>query len=663
MALDKARVQLLDPKTGAVLAEVDVLTSAAVVSYTNDKATVKDFRGIPAGTSFKESDEVSVQEVLDKLIYSDEVPVIEYITDNNSTQITEDHTNLLETYETVRPFYLTSKINVGTAESLTITLKRYNQQTGQTISQESNVKVTPGSSYMYQREVDVITDNTKLQLMVTDGTNTINSPVISYEFTYPVFVGYCDLSEIVSDDSDELIDEAKAGNYFNTLIRNNSSLLEKRVVPISNLKGFSIQDVLYHNKKYHPCVLYPVTWNKIEAIVDANEDDITGSYIYNSLVAIKPNQDVTGDVRYTAYVSRREYYVQLAAAEKIEYRFKAGRGSLDHVEEGVPSLTGFDVLCKLPVDLRTLVDTYDDLLNIEYPYDGLVTFVKAEKSFFKYDQDTETWSPTNQQVFISITGQSPELSLGQWNDIVIDIKSGIFYQKYKNIRWEEKGRFVGGGTYVEDYVIGKTYAVGDIVYYNGKYYKATKETTSIPGEDDSWEETTIGGGTPGPVGPAGDAATIEIVEVRTGLPGSKALVENIGDKQNARLVFTIPQGPAGEDAVANLDKTFTKEGSAADAVATGEALKKKIDLPVDEEGNTIVPTKGQILYMGEDGLYWEEFNTLYDQAVKDYVERDRIAQAAAQAAAEAAKAVVQNASAAKMPSMMFEVTNRNNKEE
>lgn len=663
MALDKARVQLLDPKTGAVLAEVDVLTSAAVVSYTNDKATVKDFRGIPAGTSFKESDEVSVQEVLDKLIYSDEVPVIEYITDNNSTQITEDHTNLLETYETVRPFYLTSKINVGTAESLTITLKRYNQQTGQTISQESNVKVTPGSSYMYQCEVDVITDNTKLQLMVTDGTNTINSPVISYEFTYPAFVGYCDLSEIVSDDSDELIDEAKAANYFNTLIRNNSSLLEKRVVPISNLKGFSIQDVLYHNKKYHPCVLYPVTWNKIEAIVDANEDDITGSYIYNSLVAIKPNKDVTGDVRYTAYVSRREYYVQLAAAEKIEYRFKAGRGSLDHVEEGVPSLTGFDVLCKLPVDLRTLVDTYDDLLNIEYPYDGLVTFVKAEKSFFKYDQDTETWSPTNQQVFISITGQSPELSLGQWNDIVIDIKSGIFYQKYKNIRWEEKGRFVGGGTYVEDYVIGKTYAVGDTVYYNGKYYKATRETTSIPGEDDSWKETTIGGGTPGPVGPAGDAATIEIVEVRTGLPGSKALVENIGDKQNARLVFTLPQGPAGKDAVANLDKTFTKEGSAADAVATGEALKKKIDLPVDEEGNTIVPTEGQILCMGEDGLYWEEFNTLYDQAVKDYVERDRIAQAAAQAAAEAAKAVVQNASAAKMPSMMFEVTNRNNKEE
>lgn len=33
MALEKARVQLLDPNTGKVIAEVDVLTSAPVVSY------------------------------------------------------------------------------------------------------------------------------------------------------------------------------------------------------------------------------------------------------------------------------------------------------------------------------------------------------------------------------------------------------------------------------------------------------------------------------------------------------------------------------------------------------------------------------------------------------------------------------------------------------
>ena len=65
MALEKARVQLLDPNTGAVIAEVDVLTSAPVVAYVNNNTTVRDFRGIPAGTSFTEESETSVQDVLD----------------------------------------------------------------------------------------------------------------------------------------------------------------------------------------------------------------------------------------------------------------------------------------------------------------------------------------------------------------------------------------------------------------------------------------------------------------------------------------------------------------------------------------------------------------------------------------------------------------------
>lgn len=626
MALEKARVQLLDPNTGAVLAEVDVLTSAPVVSYVNSNKTVGDFRGIPSGTSFAESDEKSVKDVLDAILYPHVDPTIEYITDEKSNQITTDHTNIYEMYETIRPHYLTAKINAGSADTLVITLKRYNQQTGQTTTLESTVKVTPGSVYMYQGEVDTITADTKIQLVVAGGTKVANSPIISYEFIYPAFVGFCDMSQIVADDNDDLIDEDKAGNYFSTLIRNSSPLIEKRLVKPSNLGGISVHNVLYNNTKYHPCIIYPTSWNKLEAIVDANEDNITGSFVYSTMIPVKPNRLTSGNVRYSAFVSRREYYVQLAAVEKIEYRFKDG--SLDHIEEGVPSLTGFDVLCKLPVDLRTVVATHDDLLNIVYPYDGLVTFVKAEKSFFKYNEDTQTWEPTNQQVFIATTGTAPSLDVGQWNDITIDIKSGIFYQKYKNIRWEEKGRFVGGGVYVEDYVQGKTYKVDDIVYYEGKYYKAKKQTSAIPGTDDSWEETTVGGGKPGPVGPAGDAATIEIVEVRTGAPGTKALVENIGDKQNARLVFTLPQGPKGEDGnPLTLDKKLTDYGSAADAGAVGAALSKKIDLPKDSNGNVIVPKAGQVLAANEDGaLYWANFDTLFNEAIRKAVERDRITQ-------------------------------------
>ena len=63
-----------------------------------------------------------------------------------------------------------------------------------------------------------------------------------------------------------------------------------------------------------------------------------------------------------------------------------------------------------------------------------------------------------------------------------------------------------------------------------------------------WEtkgQLSVGsGGTPVP-GPAGDAATIEIVDTITLEPGEGAKVENIGDKQNARFKFSIPKGAKG----------------------------------------------------------------------------------------------------------------------
>ena len=90
MALEKARVQLLDPNTGAVIAEVDVLTSAPVVAYVNDNRTVRDFRGIPAGTSFTEESETSVQDILDDILFPYTAPEISFITDHEGSKVTSD---------------------------------------------------------------------------------------------------------------------------------------------------------------------------------------------------------------------------------------------------------------------------------------------------------------------------------------------------------------------------------------------------------------------------------------------------------------------------------------------------------------------------------------------------------------------------------------------
>ena len=618
MALEKARVQLLDPNTGKVIAEVDVLTSAPVVSYVNDNVTVRDFRGIPAGTTFKESEEKSVQDVLDDILYPYTQPEITFITDHEGNQITEDTFIYIERFKEVRPFYINATIHAGNKTDLTITLKRYDVSTGTTETTETKVKVEPGATYKYQQNVEKFSFDKRFQITVSDGQSTVASPIISYKFIYPVFVGYCNLEEILTTDG-AVIDDAFASQYFNTLIRNSSPLIEKRLVPIQNISGIAINNPLYTDSMYNPCIIYPNTWNKLISITDVNDDDITGSFLYHANVPIKPDSSVTSNVQYTVYANRNKYLVGLSAVAEISYNFQFKRGSADHIEEGVPSLTGFDVLCKLPVDLRTVVQSYEDLVLIKYPYESLIVFVKDEKTFYRYmgDNANPKWEPTNQQVFIQTTGEEPSLDQGQWGDITIDIKSGIYYRKYKNIRWEVIGRFVGGGTYVDEWdPSSPNHTAGDIVHWEDKYWECVKDTASEPGTDDSWEETTVGGGIPGPVGPPGDAATIVIVDTVTGPPGSEADVVNIGDKQNARLVFTVPQGPQGEQE--ELDKTLTIEGMAADAKAVGDALRKKMDLPINEDGTISVGEKGDIPVSNGDGtISWVNL----DDAINDWVER------------------------------------------
>lgn len=618
MALEKARVQLLDPDTGKVIAEVDVLTSAPVVSYVNDNATVRDFRGIPAGTTFKESEEKSVQDVLDDILYPYTQPDIEFITDHEGNRITEDTFIYIERFTEVRPFYINATIHAGNKTELTITLKRYDVSTGTTETLETKVKVTPGATYKYQQNVEKFSFDKRFQITVSDGQSTVASPIISYKFIYPVFVGYCNLEEILTTDG-AVIDETFASQYFNTLIRNNSPMIEKRLVPIQNISGIAINNPLYTESMYNPCIIYPNTWNKLISITDVNDDDITGSFLYNANVPIKPDSSVTSNVQYTVYANRNKYLVGLSAVAEISYNFQFRRGSADHIEEGVPSLTGFDVLCKLPIDLRTVVQSYDDLALIKYPYESLIVYVKDDKTFYRYmgDNANPQWVPTNQQVFVQTSGETPSLDQGQWGDIVIDIKSGIFYRKYKNIRWEEIGRFINNGTYVEKWdPENPQHSTGDIVYHDDKYWEAVKDTSTEPGTDDTWKETTVGGGVPGPVGPAGDAATIVIVDTVTGPPGSEASVINIGDKQNARLVFTIPQGPAGD--AGEIDETLTQEGKAADAKAVGDALKDKMNFPVNEDGEISFGEKGEIPMSNGDGtISWINF----DEAINDWVER------------------------------------------
>lgn len=567
MALPEYRVQLTDPTTHAAVSDVDVLTNTSAIIYENEKKTVADFRGIEKGTAFPPNGDAGIrlQTILDNILYPHIEPAITKFDMGLIKDITEDTNEYIEFNDWKDQFYANLEIQVGSENSLELSVKRRDVTTGVISSTTTTVTVIPGSTYVYQPAITKIDKDTIVSIEIYDGISTVVTPSVYYKIQLPVFVGLCDLSEVYDEYHNTIITD-DANTYFQTLIRNSDGLVNKLLTDISDVNGFSVLNPIYNTVRKHPFVLYPNTWNKPYSITDTNSDNIIGSYIYNSSLSIKPNSKGSTACQYTVYICKNPYYCNLAALDDLRYNFDVKHMNdaniIDFINHGAPNMSGFDVLANIPCDWRTLVDTMDDLEAIQFPYEGLITYVKEEHSFFKYTSD-ETWVPTNQQTHLISAGKAPDLELGGWNDICIDLKTNIFYQKHKNIRWEEKGRIIGGAA-VLNYSETTVYKTDDLVIQDGVVYRALRDgiVNIIPGTDaTAWEATEISGGTPGPVGPAGDAATIEIVGTEVVDDVKDVTVVNLGDKQNARLLFKVPggeavrgpkgdtgpQGPKGED--------------------------------------------------------------------------------------------------------------------
>lgn len=495
MPLSKARAQLLD-SAGNVVKDVDILSSAESISYVNENTIARDFRGLKKGDTFTENDNKTVKDILDDILFPISAPIIKAFRVNNLDATNEDASSVFEQLSTISSPVVYSEIEVGSDEELTVVARIVTIKTGRV--QKKTVRLSgqsSGSTYSFTQTLDNITEDTAISIEVKGDNSGTVSNTIDIKFQYPIFVGYCNSGEFLENN---IINETLCEEYFNTLIRNNSSQIQKNIKPISDIYGIRLEGALYDNIELYPCLLIPNTWNRPTYIADSNLDDITGSFLFNESILLTPLSISTARVQYTAIVCKNKYNTQLATMSNILYKFE-GVPRINTGRSGIPNLTGFDVLCALPCDLRTVVDTYAQLSDILYPYDGMIVYVKEEHAFFRYlkSEDVIPWYPTNQQIYIQSTGKEPEVSTGTWGDIVIDLLNGTFYQKNKNLRWETKGQLSVGG-----------------------------------------------GGKPIP-GPAGDAATIEIVDTITLDPGEGAKVENIGDKQNARFKFSIPRGAKG----------------------------------------------------------------------------------------------------------------------
>jgi len=536
----------------------------------NATQTIRDFRGIPKGSA----PDTSVKGILDSLLYPYIAPTISYITGTDvdiSSQIVSDKVVYREKATTVPPFMLSVEILVGSGNTLSCIFKKYNETTSQVDQQQLNITTTAGSTYIASVDITEFSTNCSYQIIISDGTTTIESSIITYKFIDPVYLGFCSTDVFTETD---LIDANAASIYFNALIRRNNLFIYKYIGPIKNYKGFNVMDPIYANSEMHAFILYPNTLNKLTTIRDTNDIDITASFVYSDALLLSISQESTDNSQYTLYASRNQYEIQLAAMAEIQYNFIEDNATDDFGGTGTPVLAGFDVLTAVPIDYRMVVATYTDLLRIAKKYDGMVTYVISEHTFFKYSRSQ--WDPTNQQVFLELdatkTSDDLDLELGSWNDILINVGNGYVYQKLENRRWETKGQLNTGES----------------------------------------------GGTIGEQGPAGEAATIDIDSTITGLPGTKAKVENLGDTTNALLRFTIPQGPQGESTTISIGTVITTTSDQPAAVVNSGTSQDAIldfTIPKGLDGASASVTVGTV----SDGETFEVVNSGTSQdAILDF---------------------------------------------
>lgn len=538
MSLPKVRVQLLNPATGEVISDVDVLSSASCIGYVNSMQTIRDFNGIPKGTTFND---VPVQKVLDDILYPYIPPTVNYINGNTSGlegNIVQDIVLYKEKSITVDAFTMNIEILAGSEKELVFTLKIFDEDTSSITQEQVIAMATPGSVYLASFELEEFVNNRSYQIIVNDGTSIVESPIITYKFIYPVYIGFC-TDEFLTDTG--LIDTEKANDYFNALIRQNGSFISKSIGALNNYKAITVSNPLYANTEMYPFILFHNSLNKPAAIRDTNNVDITGSFIYNSDLRITINLDPVEDGQYTLYMSSFAYNVGLSAVGEISYNFIEDNSTNDFGGKGTPILAGFDVLAAAPIDYRTVVENYTDLISIAKKYDGLVVYVKSEKTFFKYIDGK--WSPTNQQIFLEADGDLEQddydLAKGQWNDIIINIGNGKIYKKLQNRRWEYYGQISSGS----------------------------------------------GSGGSSEPGVPGQSATIDIAETVTGLPGSSAKVENLGDSTNANLKFTIPAGMPGTNATIEIGTVQSGTEAAVSNSGTDTNAVLNFTLPKGEKGD------------------------------------------------------------------------------
>lgn len=500
----KARVQLLNETTGDPIGDVEIITAASEILYTNKNKMPQQVGAIKENTVFENT---PVSEILDGLLYPYTAPSVSYISISNGdipSSTNKEVTIYKESGVYVNPFTFSATIKAGTVSGLTGTLKIYKEDSTVSIFNVA-IETTIGSSYNIEFEVPELTMDSTLEFSISDGENAVYGPSVNYDFINPAYVGFAPSN--VLDDNGELTDMDQIVGYFNVVINNSSPNLKKYITGKTDLYQMIRTDVNYDTKeKLHPCIVIPKSWGNALSVVDMNGNNISKSYAVATNVMLTTNSNVS--LEYIVLVHRDSFYNNESILKTIKYNFSVSDGNINllgYEGKQIPILTGFDVKYAHPIDSRCVVETYEDLLKIQFPYAGLLVYVKDIRTFFKFENDN--WVVTANRLYVVESTGTLTAEFGGWDDVAINTVTGAIYRKRYNDVWElwgtlgTSGGIAGSGqslrfryeySKIEEYVNNEEYI--DLVYYNGSTYYCKETCTGItPSANDShWGYFTQG---------------------------------------------------------------------------------------------------------------------------------------------------------------------------
>lgn len=224
----------------------------------------------------------------------------------------------------------------------------------------------------------------------------------------------------------------------------------------------------------------------------------------------------------------------------------------------IQTISSFSPSGTFPIDDRMVVGTIEDRNNISNPYIGLITYVKSDNTYYKYNG--KGWEVAISKIHY-VSG-IPSRDLGGINDWAISDTGNLYYKEVSNngsVSWVSKAIMGGGNGTTETLTIAHSYSSvaqmeenvdiakdGDLAIIssdnddNGSLYRRiTLNSNPI------WKLLANLSGPKGDKGQDGESSTIEINSVITGDPNTDAKIENVGTEKDLSLNITIPRGQKG----------------------------------------------------------------------------------------------------------------------